>query len=292
MEQTEQVEQEVIEQPDLTPETQAGGQDSPSPEADKPPQPPPERPWNRKPESIPYDRFAEVSRRRSDAEAEAAALRVRLAELEGRGKPEAQAEEPESLDPARFTDAAGNFDGAAYMRERDKLITQRAEKKALTRVDEILQQRQQQEAQSKYVSNLNSSFRSQVAEASKTNPEIAQAVDYLDSIAQHIPGPVQIALLRAHPEVSLAITIDPTLRNQLLQGDPQETIWMISEMHGEIKGRAPRGTQVPQPPFQGSVPVPPRTAPVPRTLSGGSAASSLAKLSQEEYNERRLRGEI
>lgn len=260
---------------------------------------PPERPkhWNNKPESIPYDRFAAVTKERTDAQNEAAALRARIAELERSTAPQADPNDPEAIDPAKFTDAAGNFDGAAYMRERDRRVAAQAEKRALDSVDRRLQERDAQRQHAEVVQRTEQSFRAQVTEASKANPQVAEAVEYLDSIAQHIPFPVQMAILRSAPEAAHAIAMDPTLVEQLVRGNPEDSILLVGEINGRVKASRGGAPQAPAslpggiPPFQPGGAAQRPQAPAPRTLNGGGN-ESVSRLSNAEYMRRRERGEL
>lgn len=259
---------------------------------------PAERPkhWNREAQAIPLDRFNEVNNRAKTAEAELAAMRARMAELEQSRSPKVDNDDPETIDTAKFTDASGNFDGAAYMRERDRRVAAQAERRALESVDKRLQERDQQRQQQEVVQRTEQGFRSQVAEASKANPQVAEAVEYLDSIAQHIPFPVQMAILRSAPEAAHAIAMDPALVEQLVRGNPADSILLVGEINGRIK--ASRGVQAPAPSIAGSIPAfqpgasqQRPAAPVPRTLAG-NGGESAGRLSNAEYIRRRERGEL
>lgn len=260
---------------------------------------PAERPkhWQNKPEAIPYDRFQEVNNRRDQAERERDALRARLEELERARTPQADPDDPDAIDASKFTDAAGNFDGAAYMRERDRRVTARAEKRALETVERTLAERDTQKQTQEVVAKTETAFRGQVAEAAKTNPQVAEAVEYLDSIAQHIPFPVQMAILRSSPEVAHAIALDPSLVAQITQGNPADSIMVIGEINGRIKAsrlaqQVPAGGGIPAFQPSGAPAQPPKGAPVPRTLSGGGGGgANPSQASLNEYFRRRDAGE-
>ena len=115
----------------------------------------------------------------------------------------------------------------------------RAEKRALETVERTLTQRDTQQQTQAVVAKAETEFRGQVAEASKANPQVAEAVEYLDSIAQHIPFPVQMAILRSAPEVAHAIALDPSLVAQITQGNPADSIMVIGEINGRIKASRP-----------------------------------------------------
>lgn len=268
---------------------------APAAEAPKPVERP--KHWQNKPEAIPYDRFQEVNNRRDQAERERDTLRARLEELERTRTPQADPDDLDAIDAAKFTDAAGNFDGAAYMRERDRRVTARAEKRALEVVERTLTQRDTQQQTQAVVAKAETEFRGQVAEASKANPQVAEAVEYLDSIAKHIPFSVQMAILRSAPEVAHAIALDPSLVAQITQGNPADSIMVIGEINGRIKASRP-AAQVPAtggiPAFQpSSAPAQaPKGAPVPRTLSGGGGGgANPSQASLNEYFRKREAGE-
>lgn len=274
-------------------EGQQEGQE-PGKEAPKPAERP--KHWDRSAQAIPLDRFNEVNNRAKTAEAELAAMRARLAEIEQSRAPKVDNDDPETIDPAKFTDASGNFDGAAYMRERDRRVAAQAERRALESVDKRLQERDAQRQHVEVVQRTEQGFRSQVAEASKANPQVAEAVEYLDSIAQHIPFPVQMAILRSAPETAHAIAMDPTLVEQLVRGNPADSILLVGEINGRVK--ATRGTPAPATAIAGGIPTfqpgaaPQRPqAPAPRTLPGGGG-DSASRLSNSEYIRRRERGEL
>ena len=268
-------------------------------EGQQEPPKPPERPkhWNREAQAIPLDRFNEVNNRAKSAEAELAAMRARMAELERSTAPQADPNDPEAIDPAKFTDAAGNFDGAAYMRERDRRVAAQAEKRALESVDKRLQERDAQRQQAEVVQRTEQGFRAQVAEASKANPQVAEAVEYLDSIAHHIPFPVQMAILRSAPEAAHAIAMDPTLVEQLVRGNPADSILLVGEINGRVKAsrggalQAPATLQGGIPQFQPGGAAQRPQAPAPRTLNGGGN-ESVSRLPNAEYIRRRERGEL
>ena len=261
----------------------------------------PERPkhWGdgkQQSQAVPIDRFNEVNNRAKAAEAELAATRARLAELDKARAPQADSDDPETIDPAKFTSSSGEFDGAAYMRERDRRVAAQATKLALESVDRRLSERDSQRQQAETVGRVVQDFRGQVAEVSKTNPQVAEAVDYLDSIADYIQHPVQMAILRGGPEVAHAIALDPSLVERMVRGNPADSIMEIGEIAGRIKyakqGAVPPSPGGGIPAFQpGGAPAPRPQAPAPRTLPGGGG-ESVSRLSHAEYMRRRERGEL
>ena len=275
-------------------QTSAEGQQEGQPEAKKPAERP--KHWGGRSEAVPYDRFQEVNTRRDAAEREAAALRQRVEELERSRTPQANPDDPETIDASKFTDASGNFDSAAYMRERDRRIAATAEKRALEKVEARLSERDSQRQVAESVERANTAFRGQVAEASKANPQVAEAVEYLDAIAQHIPFPVQMAILRSAPEVAHAIAVDPELVAQITRGNPADSIMVIGEINGRIKASkapaAPAANLDEIPAFRPGQQAPARTAPIPRTLSGGGGGRNPSNMPLADYFKARDRGEI
>lgn len=276
------------------------------------PPPAPERPWKKPaPTMIPVERFNEKVREYHTQAEEAAQLRRTLEDPEAlekhletlrAKKQQTSTPAPIQLDASKFTDPrTGEFDGAAYMAERDRLVADQTIARARDEAVKAVQQARTVDDQRQAVDNLNRGFRAQVAESSKVNPEIAEAVGYLDQVATagFIPGEVQLAILQSAPEVAYAIACDPQLLEQVARGNPVQSLVQIGRLQALHEAKAGK----PDPAVEGAIPAfqpgrpngfqAPRTAVVPRTLDGApGGAINPAKLSQSEYNRLRSEGKI
>lgn len=241
---------------------------------------PPPRPWERKEGDgtqggIPNARWAANRIEQTKMERELEAARIRLAELEA-GKQE-EITDPSKLDKSKYTAPDGTFDADRYLADRDKIVAANLKRE----IDQEYQAREHQ----KSVDALVSSYIQAVNEEAKTNPEIIKAVRELDKFGPQMHPAVATKLMQLPPSVSFAVACNDEYLNQLVFGNPIDSLALLGELKATSKKEQPKA---PEP--QQVQAFKPAAKHVPKALgSGGATHKDPDQETQEEYNRRRLR---
>ena len=190
------------------------------------------KPWKTddKPYTIPYDRFREVNEERKKYREE---YEKSLKELEAYRKKEQELEEikdPTDINPDDFPDAK------SYLKAYADSIKAQSIKQAKEQFQRIEVEKQNtteiQRIENKYTQNLE--------RASKINPEVREADQFLDKYVERIHPAVLKELLDDDyaPEIVYAITTNKESLRQLIEGNPIQTIKMLGKMSSYISTKA------------------------------------------------------
>lgn len=194
----------------------------------------PERPWSKKDEDndarIPAGRFSEVNNQRKEAEAKAARLEQELAQYRTKQEELAKIKSPSDIKPENYKTVE------EYLAARDEAVIAQASVNAEKRFVEREQKRIVEEQHA----NRMQRFENNYTEAVKANPEIADAIQYMnDNIAQHIHPQVALELLEEDlgPEIIFEFMTDKDKINMLVN-DPYKAIREIHRLGAKLTREA------------------------------------------------------
>lgn len=197
-----------------------------------------ERPWKKKEEveeaHIPYNRFKEVNDERKAYREKIEQYERELAQLKTPVKEKTVEERIEELDPNTFNTVG------EYLQAREKLILENAEKNFMDRMESMRREKEDRE----YQEQLTNSFRSNITEAITRNPEVADAVNYLDQFAERIPVQVRHALITDENagDLCFEIATNPKFLEQVVQGNVVDSIRMMAKWSAKFE----KGSVVPK----------------------------------------------
>ena len=186
-----------------------------------------DRPWKKKEEveetSIPYNRFKEVNEERK-------AYREKLEQYE---KELAQYKTPpkektvDDIDPADFSTVA------EYLKAREDFVAEQTEKRFIERMDTMRRQKEAEE----YQNNIVKSFQTNVEEAMTRNPEVVEAVQYLEKYSNRIPAEVRLAMLTDDNagDLCFEIATNPKLFETVMSGDVVKSIREITKWSAKFE---------------------------------------------------------
>lgn len=179
-----------------------------------------EKPWKKEKEEeqvIPYSRFKDVNDEKRLYKERVEQYEKELAELREKVTPKKkEIEDPDELNPADFESVKD------YLKARDKVQEEKIQKSFTERMENMRIQKANEEYQAKIVSD----FQKNVEDAIKYNPEIVDAVQYIDKIADRINPQVRRALLTDDNSADLCyeIATNPTLLKLVVEGDPIDAV--------------------------------------------------------------------
>lgn len=178
-----------------------------------------EKPWKKKDEeqSIPYSRFKEVNESKKLYQERVEQYERELAELREKVTPTKKAvEDPDELDPNDFETVRD------YLKARDKVQEEKIQRAFMERMENTRRQREVEEYQTKVITD----FSTKVNEAIKYNPEVVDAVKYLEGFADKINPHVRRALLTDDnaPDLCYEIATNPELLKTIINGDPIDAV--------------------------------------------------------------------
>ena len=199
---------------------------------EKEPEAKPERIWNKKEDEakIPAARFSEVNNQRKEAEAKAARLEQELAQYRSRQEELAKIKSPADIKPENYKTVE------EYLAARDEAVIAQAsvnaEKRFVEREQKRIAEEQHNNRMQKFESNYN--------EAVKANPEIADAINWMnENVAQHMHPQVALELLEEDlgPEIIFEFMTDRDKLNMLVN-DPYKAIREIHRLGAKLTREA------------------------------------------------------
>lgn len=178
-----------------------------------------EKPWKKKEEdqSIPYSRFKEVNESRKLYQERVEQYEKEIAELREKVTPaKKEIEDPDELDPNDFETVRD------YLKARDKVQEEKIQRAFMDRMENTRRQREVEEYQTKVITD----FSEKVNESIKYNPEVVEAVQYLEGFADKINPHVRRALLTDDnaPDLCYEIATNPELLKTIINGDPIDAV--------------------------------------------------------------------
>ena len=249
-------------------------------------------PWKNKPEakipeSIPYDRFKAINDERTVYKNKLEEYEAKLAAIEKEKESLAKIKGPEDINIADYDDVD------KYMKD----VIEATKRTAIAEVEKNYQEREQRRVEEARSVEIVKGFQSNVAEATKYNPDIAEAVQFIDSYADNIDPRIARELLidENAGELIYDIVTDQALLNKLFRGDVDDFIRTMHKMSARIDKEARRaGGAVTATAKKDTTPVP--TAldkkaaikkSIPSTIKGDAKTTSKDpdKMSMAEFKE-------
>lgn len=244
---------------------------------------PVERPWRKKePESIPYNRFREVNEERKELERRLSEYETRLKSFE---ESKAKVSEINSIE-----DLNAKMSELSIEEYNSHLITL-----ARKQFEQETEKRQEQERIQKFEKDLNDNFMSKVERASKSNPEVKDAVEYLGQYAQRIPPQTRYAMLTDDNagEVIFEIATNPELLNFVMTANPIDVARKIAKLSSKYDNASQNSTNEPVQAFV------PKSVGSPKTSTSSPAPgkrkysdAEIAKMSSADYRKAKADGRI
>ena len=180
-----------------------------------------EKPWKKEKEveeqAIPYSRFKEVNESKKMYQERVEQYEKELAELREKVTPKKkEIEDPDELDPNDFDTVKD------YLKARDRVQEEKIQKAFMERMENARIQKANEEYQAKIVSD----FQKNVEEAVKYNPEVVEAIQYIEKYAEKINPHVRRALLTDDHAADLCyeIATNKDLLKLVIDGDPIDAV--------------------------------------------------------------------
>jgi len=181
-----------------------------------------EKPWKKEKEkevseNIPYNRFKEVLEDKKMYKEKVEQYEKELAELREKVTPKKkEIEDPDELDPNDFETVKD------YLKARDRVQEEKIQKAFMERMENTRIQKANEEYQAKIVSD----FQKNVEEAMKYNPEVVDAIQYIERYAEKINPNVRRALLTDDNAADLCyeIATNKDLLKLVIDGDPIDAV--------------------------------------------------------------------
>lgn len=209
---------------------------------------------------IPYSRFKEINEERKAHQSRVQELETELAQYRSRSEELSKIKTPDDIKPGDYKTPE------EFLKARDEAI----KNAAIKEVEERFIQREAQRIEAERNHQIVSRFEKNVEDASKANPEIREAVSFLDKYAHNLPAAVARELLEDEnaARVIHAIVTDQQSLEKLFRGRPEDSIRMIHRMSARLEGTPAAASS---PASQGTVEVPQalKSAGVPVTVKGG-----------------------
>lgn len=209
--------------------------------AQETPEAKPFRPWEedagkeeQEPAKIPYSRFKEVNEERRAHQARVGELEAELEKFRSRSEELEKIKSPDDIKPSDYKSPE------EFLKARDLAI----KNAAIKEVEERFIARESQRLEAERNAQIVSRFESNVEEASKANPEIRQAVAYLDKYAHNLHPSVARELLEDENAGAVihAITTNQEHLNKLFRASPSEAVRMIHKLSAKLDGTPSQGT--------------------------------------------------
>lgn len=256
---TPEVEQEVIETPESEPKVVEV-----------------EKPWKKEKEveeqTIPYSRFKDVNDEKRLYKEKVEQYEKELAELREKVTPKKkEIEDPDELDPNDFETVKD------YLKARDRVQEEKIQKAFMERMENARIQKANEEYQAKIVSN----FQKNVEEAMKYNPEVVDAIQYIERYAEKINPNVRRALLTDDNAADLCyeIATNKDLLKLVIDGDPIDAVIAMSKWSAKFTRDTDKIVESPNEKLEDVKAMIPKT--VKGTISQGKKDPS--KMSMSEY---------
>lgn len=246
-------------------------------------------PWKIKaesktPESIPYERFKEINDERKAYQSKLEEYEAKIAAIESEKQKLAKIKGPEDINIADYDDVD------TYMKD----VIEATKRTAVAEVERNYQEREMRRVEEAKSAEIVNKFQSNVSEAAKYNPDVENAVKFLDTYAESINPRIARELLIDDNAGDLIhdIVTDQVLLNKLFKGDVDDFIRTIHKMSAkmDITARRAGGASVAAT-KDASIAVPEALTkkpvvgiPVTAKSSSKAPVKDPAKMSQSEYN--------
>lgn len=176
------------------------------------------KPWKKKPDHVPYNRFSEVITEKNKLKEDYERLQKEIESYKNVSEKVKTIDNIEDLDITQFEDIKD------YQKALANVI-----KKEFERENERKEyERNIVEAENKILSTFNQS----IERAAKSNPEIKEAVEYLGQYSNHIRPEIRYALLTDEygPEVIYEIATTPGLLQEIVTMNPLDAARKITKI--------------------------------------------------------------
>lgn len=193
-----------------------------------------ERPWKKKePEeqAIPYSRFREVNQEKKLYQEKVEQYEKELQELRERTtQKKEEFKAPEDIKPEDFDSVADYLNA----------LTKATKESTLKEFTERMENQKRQKEQEEYANNLIKNFQANVEEAVKYNPEVVEAIQYIEGLADRINPHVRRALLTDDNSADLCFEIatNPDLLKLVVTGDPIDAVRAMSKWSAKFERKS------------------------------------------------------
>lgn len=194
-------------------------------------------PWKNKPEAkipevMPYARFKEINDERTAYKNKMEEYENKLAAIEKEKESLAKIKGPEDINIADYDDVD------AYMKD----VIEATKRSAIADVERNYQEREMRRVEEAQHAQIMKGFQDNIEEAIKYNPDVAEAVAFIDSYAEAIDPRIAKELLIDENAGDLIydIVTDQALLNKLFKGDVDDFIRTIHKMSARMEREARR----------------------------------------------------
>ncbi len=238
-------------------------------------------PWKIKnehkiPDSIPYERFKEINDERKAYQSKLEEYEAKMAAIEAEKEKLAKIKGPEDINIADYDDVD------KYMKD----VIEATKRTAIAEVEKNYQERELRRVEEAKSAEIVKGFQANIEEATKYNPDIADAVKFIDSYADNIDPRIARELLidENAGELIYDIVTDQALLNKMFKGDVDDFIRTMHKMSAkmDITARRAGGASIAVPEALTKKPV--VGIPVTAKSSSKAPVKDPAKMSQSEYN--------
>lgn len=234
------------------------------------------RPWkDKEPEekSIPYSRFKDVNDEKRLYKEKLEQYEKELNELREKVTPKKkEIEDPDELNPEDFETVKD------YLKARDKVQEDKIQRAFMERMENTRRQKEAEEYQTKVIT----SFQEKVNEAVKHNPEVVEAISYIERFADRISPHVRRALLTDDnaPDLCFEIATNPELLKTVVEGDPIDAVRAMTKWSAKFtreEGKESKPNKVEQ--------IEDIKAMIPKTVKGsiGKGTKDPSKMTMTEF---------
>lgn len=235
-----------------------------------------EKPWVKKEElesdKIPYSRFREVNDEKRLYKEKVEQYEKELAELREKVAPKKkEIEDPDELDPNDFETVKD------YLKARDKVQEEKIQKAFIERMENTKRQKEAED----YQKSIISKFQENVTEAAKHNPEVIDAIQYIEGFADKINPHIRRALLTDDNAADLCyeIATNRDLLKLVIEGDPIDAVRAMTRWSAKFTRSEASPTNIVEEKLTDIKAMIPKT--VKGTISNGK--KDPAKMSMSEY---------
>jgi hypothetical protein len=231
----QELEQDELEAEDTTVDTDSDDSDEGEPEPKR------YRAWDKQEEgekkvakNVSYDRFREINEERKAAESKLAEYETKLKKYEEREAQVKAITDPDDLD-------INDFDTPqAYLKEMNRLTKE----KAIAETEERFAKREAEKAQEQYRVQVLTKFNENISRDAKSNPDVMDAVKWMDKNAGAIDDRIKEELLFADNagELAYRIATDENLVKEMFNGDPKAFIRKMIKLSAKIEAERENGS--------------------------------------------------
>lgn len=189
------------------------------------------KPWKKAPEKkevdvVPYHRFKEINDERKAYQSKLEEYEKELSELKSAKEKLEKIKGPEDINIGDYDDVD------SYMKD----VIEATKRAAVADVERNYQEREMQRIREAKTQEIVSNFQKNVEESIKYNPEIKEAVTFIDNYADQLDPRIAKELLLDENagEVIYDIVTDQDLLTRLFKGDPDDAIRLIHKMSAKI----------------------------------------------------------